>query len=83
MVTVKTEIVIDRPRSLVAEYASNPDNAPTWYRNISSATRQTEGPLSVGSRVSFAADFLGRHLAYVHVDGHGGVRDPDDPSQPG
>jgi len=51
VVDVQTEIVIARPCATVAGYAASPDNAPTWYRNITSAQWQTEGPLAVGSRV--------------------------------
>ena len=37
MVNILTEIIIDVPIEKVAEYTSNPDNAPEWYDNIKSA----------------------------------------------
>ncbi len=66
MVDITTDIVVDRPRAVVSEYAANPDNAPEWYRNIQSVIWQTSGPLSVGSRMAFVAHFLGRELSYIY-----------------
>ncbi|RKR13745.1 SRPBCC family protein [Arthrobacter oryzae] len=66
MVDVLTEIVIHRPRGVVASYASNPENAPEWYTNIKAVDWETAPPLTVGSRVAFRAHFLGRDLDYVY-----------------
>ncbi|MCZ9881875.1 SRPBCC family protein [Arthrobacter sp. B2a2-09] len=66
MVNVQTEILIQRPREVVATYTSDPDNAPAWYVNIRSAQWQTPRPLVVGSLVAFTARFLDRNLDYIY-----------------
>jgi uncharacterized membrane protein len=65
-VDVLTEIVIERPCEAVASYAANPDNAPAWYVNIRSVEWQTQPAVSVGSKMAFVAQFLGRRLAYTY-----------------
>ncbi len=65
-VDVSTEILIDRPVDVVADYAVDPTNAPEWYVNIESVDWQTEPPVTVGSRMNFVARFLGRRLSYTY-----------------
>lgn len=65
-VDVVTQIEIARPRTLVAEYAADPDNARSWYESIVGAEWRTPKPLAVGSRVAFEARFLGRSLQYTY-----------------
>ena len=65
-VDVLSEIEIARPRDVVADYASDPDNATDWYENIKSATWKSPKPMVVGAQFEFAAQFLGRRLEYTY-----------------
>ena len=65
-VDVVTEVVIRRPRAVVAVYAADPSNAPNWYANIDSVEWKTPSPLQIGTQVEFVARFLGRTLRYTY-----------------
>jgi len=65
-VDVETGIEIPRPRADIAAYACDPDHATAWYENIKAVEWETPPPLAVGTRVAFAATFLGRRLAYTY-----------------
>jgi hypothetical protein len=65
-VDVLTSTIIRRPCSIVAAYAADPNNAPSWYENIKAIRWESSPPMGIGSRLGFEAEFLGRRLAYVY-----------------
>ncbi len=65
-VDIITEIQIAQPPEVVSEFAGNPDNAPKWYVNIKSVEWKTTPPVTLGSRIAFVAEFMGRRLAYTY-----------------
>ena len=65
-VDVVSELVIAKPRAIVAAFSANPDNVTKWYVNIKSVEWKTDPPVRVGSRIAFVAHFLGRRLAYTY-----------------
>ena len=65
-VDVETTIEIARPRAEVAAFAADPDHVHAWYKNIKRVEWLTARPLQVGTRLAFAAEFLGRRMAYTY-----------------
>jgi uncharacterized protein YndB with AHSA1/START domain len=65
-VDVLTDIEIARPRSEVADYVSDPDNATAWYENIKKVEWESPKALKVGAKVAFEARFMGRTMAYTY-----------------
>ena len=67
---VETQIEIRRPRSEVAAYAADPDNATSWYQNIKSVEWKSPKPLAVGSRIAFVGP-ISRKAPCLYIRGQG------------
>lgn len=65
-VDVESDILILRPRRVVAAYSSDPDNTTAWYVNIKSVQWESPRPATLRSRFTFTALFLGRKLTYTY-----------------
>jgi uncharacterized protein YndB with AHSA1/START domain len=63
---VLTQIVIDRPRSEVADYVSDPENATEWSQHVSKAEWKSPKPLSAGSEFAFEARVGDEKRAYTY-----------------
>lgn len=64
-IDVRVELLINKPKSEVAAYATDPDNDPVWVSGIVEAKMLTDPPLAQGSRVERVASFLGRRIQYI------------------
>jgi uncharacterized membrane protein len=65
MVDVRTEIIINLPKEIVAEYVSDPGNAPSWCTHIKSVEWNQDAPLRAGVKIIFDEQILRRHQRYV------------------
>jgi hypothetical protein len=66
MVDVKNEIIIDLPKEIVAEFVSNPGNAPQWCTHIKSVEWDKEKPLRAGARIVFNEQVMHRYQQHVY-----------------
>jgi hypothetical protein len=62
---VTVEETVERPREVVAGFATNWRNDTRWIGAISEARLLTEEPFGVGSQVERIARFLGKRVEYA------------------
>jgi hypothetical protein len=65
MVDVTTEIIINLPKEKVAEFVSNPGNAPQWCTHIKSVEWK-EKPLRAGVLIIFNEQIMHRYQQHVY-----------------
>jgi hypothetical protein len=64
-VDVRPEIVIARPRAVVARYMFDPTNDMRWTQGVVAVKPLSEGLLRKGSGVERTSKFMGRTFSYV------------------
>jgi hypothetical protein len=62
---VVATLEIDRTPEHVAAYEFEPANDPGWIGGVTTAEKQTDGPIAVGSRVLRRGGFLGRPIEWL------------------
>lgn len=66
MVDVKSEIIINLPKEKVAEYVSDPCNAPQWCAHIKSVEWEQHASLKAGAKIVISEHIMRRHLRQVY-----------------
>jgi len=69
-VDVKAEIVVDRPRSAVAELMFDPKSDTIWNTTITKSFPQTPGRLRQGSKTEHVGVFAGRAYSAIREVTH-------------
>jgi hypothetical protein len=62
MPRVEESITIKRPAEEVFDFVTTPENDSLWTSTAVERRRETEGPISVGSRIKAVDKFLGRKI---------------------
>jgi hypothetical protein len=62
MPRVEEGITIKRPADEVFDFVTTPENDSLWTSTAVERRRETEGPISVGSRIKAVDKFLGRKI---------------------
>jgi len=66
-IDIKVEVVIERPRSRVAELIFDPKSDPLWHSSITRSFPQTAGSLRQGSKVEHVGTFAGKAYSAERV----------------
>lgn len=65
-VDISTELIIARPRAVVAAFMFDPANEAIWTTGVIESKPFQEGRFRRGARVERVSKFLGRRLGYVY-----------------
>jgi uncharacterized membrane protein len=66
MVNVSTEIIINLPKEQVAEFVSDPANAPSWCTHIKSVEWNNDEPLRAGTKLVFNEQIMRRYKQQLY-----------------
>ena len=62
MISVEDQVEIRQPRSRVYAFVSDHEHLPAWMAGVSRASRESPGPIGVGTRYKVVGRLLGRRV---------------------
>ena len=66
MISIRNEIVINKPILEVSNYASDPENSIKWCKKIISVQWKTPKPIQLNSKISYKSKFMGTLISYTY-----------------
>ena len=66
MISIRNEIVINKPILEVSNYASDPTNSIKWCKRIISVQWKTPKPIQLNSKISYKSKFMGGLISYTY-----------------
>lgn len=63
-INIAVRRVIHAPADFVADFVTNPDNAPVWHTNVAAVEWHTARPVAKGSKLDVIARIMGRDIVY-------------------
>ena len=66
MISIRNEIVINKPILEVSNYASDPTNSIKWCKRIISVQWKTPKPIQLNSKISYKSKFMGALISYTY-----------------
>ena len=66
MVSIRNEIVINKPILEVSNYAADPNNSTKWCKKVISIQWKTAKPIQLNSKIAYKSKFLGQLISYSY-----------------
>lgn len=66
MISIRNEIVINKPILEVSNYSADPTNSIKWCKRIISIQWKTPKPIQLNSKIAYKSKFIGAVISYTY-----------------